>query len=109
MWRRKVEPEKLEAAAIRWHQRLEFEAPAMSLAESQLALAAELPARRCVEEDPLSDDLPHEFLRFLKGQRIRGRLRLLAAMARNIAKCGWTVRGVLEPRGLGEIPVATAQ
>lgn len=35
-----VKPEKLEAAAIRWHGRLEIEAAAMTLAESQLALAA---------------------------------------------------------------------
>ncbi len=35
-----VKPEKLEQAAIRWHGRLEVEASAMTLAESQLALAA---------------------------------------------------------------------
>jgi hypothetical protein len=35
-----VKPEKLEAAALRWHGRLELEASVMSLAESQLALAA---------------------------------------------------------------------
>jgi hypothetical protein len=33
-------PEKLPAAAIRWHGRLELEATTMTLAESQLALAA---------------------------------------------------------------------
>jgi len=33
-------PEKLERAALRWHGRLETEAPFLSLAESQLALAA---------------------------------------------------------------------
>src|SRR5437763_12586024 len=33
-------PEKLERAAIRWHGRLETEATFLSLAESQLALAA---------------------------------------------------------------------
>jgi hypothetical protein len=33
-------PEKLERAAVRWHGRLETEAPLLSLAESQLALAA---------------------------------------------------------------------
>jgi hypothetical protein len=32
-------PEKLERAAVRWHGRLETEAPLMTLAESQLALA----------------------------------------------------------------------
>jgi hypothetical protein len=36
----KARPEKVEAAAIRWHGRLELEAAAMTLAESQLALAA---------------------------------------------------------------------
>jgi hypothetical protein len=35
-----VKPEKLERAAIRWHGRLELEAAAMTLQESQLALAA---------------------------------------------------------------------
>ena len=35
-----VKPEKLEPTAVRWHGRLEIEAAAMTLAESQLALAA---------------------------------------------------------------------
>src|SRR2546423_5808246 len=35
-----LKPEKLERAALRWHGRLELEASMMSLAESQLALAA---------------------------------------------------------------------
>lgn len=35
-----TKPEKLDAAAVRWHGRLEVEASAMTLAESQLALAA---------------------------------------------------------------------
>jgi hypothetical protein len=35
-----VKPQKLEAAALRWHGRLELEASLMTLAESQLALAA---------------------------------------------------------------------
>jgi len=35
-----TKPEKLEAAAIRWHGRLELEAKVMTLEESQLALAA---------------------------------------------------------------------
>ena len=35
-----VKPEKLEPAAIRWHGRLELESSAISLADSQLALAA---------------------------------------------------------------------
>jgi hypothetical protein len=33
-------PEKLERAVVRWHGRLETEAPFLTLAESQLALAA---------------------------------------------------------------------
>jgi hypothetical protein len=33
-------PEKLERAAVRWHGRLETEAPLMTMAESQLALSA---------------------------------------------------------------------
>jgi hypothetical protein len=33
-------PEKVERACVRWHARLETEAPFLSLAESQLALAA---------------------------------------------------------------------
>jgi hypothetical protein len=33
-------PEKLERAAVRWHGRLETEASFLTLAESQLALAA---------------------------------------------------------------------
>ncbi|HEY8776106.1 MAG TPA: hypothetical protein VIM33_06435 [Gaiellaceae bacterium] len=35
-----AKPEKLEAAAVRWHGRLELEASAMTLGEAQLALAA---------------------------------------------------------------------
>jgi hypothetical protein len=35
-----VKPEKLEQAALRWHGRLELEAAMMTMAESQLALAA---------------------------------------------------------------------
>jgi hypothetical protein len=35
-----VRPEKLERAAVRWHGRLETEAATLTLAESQLALAA---------------------------------------------------------------------
>ena len=41
-------PEKLERAAVRWHGRLETEATFLSLAESQLALAA--PASLCAGE-----------------------------------------------------------
>jgi hypothetical protein len=33
-------PEKLERACLRWHGRLETEAPLLTLSESQLALAA---------------------------------------------------------------------
>jgi hypothetical protein len=35
-----VKPVKLEQAALRWHGRLELEASVVTLAESQLALAA---------------------------------------------------------------------
>jgi len=35
-----TKPQKMEAAAIRWHGRLELEAKVMTLEESQLALAA---------------------------------------------------------------------
>jgi hypothetical protein len=35
-----LKPEKLERACVRWHGRLETEATFLSLAESQLALAA---------------------------------------------------------------------
>ncbi len=35
-----LKPEKLERAVVRWHGRLETEATLLSLAESQLALAA---------------------------------------------------------------------
>jgi len=35
-----LKPEKLERAAVRWHGRLETEAPLLTLGESQLALAA---------------------------------------------------------------------
>lgn len=35
-----LRPEKLEAAAVRWHGRLELEASILTLPESQLALAA---------------------------------------------------------------------
>jgi hypothetical protein len=35
-----IKPEKLERAAVRWHGRLETEATFLTLAESQLALAA---------------------------------------------------------------------
>lgn len=35
-----VKPEKLPAAAVRWHGRLELEATTLSIAEAQLALAS---------------------------------------------------------------------
>jgi hypothetical protein len=35
-----TKPEKVEQAALRWHGRLELEASVMTMAESQLALAA---------------------------------------------------------------------
>jgi hypothetical protein len=45
-----VKPEKLEHGALRWHGRLELEASTMTLAESQLALAAL--ASLCAGEPP---------------------------------------------------------
>jgi hypothetical protein len=35
-----VRPDKFDCAAIRWHGRLELETPTLTVAESQLALAA---------------------------------------------------------------------
>jgi hypothetical protein len=35
-----LKPERYEAAAVRWHGRLEFEAPTLTITESQFALAA---------------------------------------------------------------------
>jgi hypothetical protein len=35
-----LRPERMERAAVRWHARLEAEAPLLTLADSQLALAA---------------------------------------------------------------------
>ena len=35
-----LKPERFPAAAVRWHGRLELEAPTLTLTESQLALAA---------------------------------------------------------------------
>jgi hypothetical protein len=35
-----LEPERFPAAAVRWHGRLELEAPTLTLTESQFALAA---------------------------------------------------------------------
>jgi hypothetical protein len=35
-----LRPDRLEAAAVRWHGRLELESTLLTLAESQLALAA---------------------------------------------------------------------
>jgi hypothetical protein len=35
-----LRPDRLEAAAVRWHGRLELESALLTLAESQLALAA---------------------------------------------------------------------
>jgi hypothetical protein len=67
-----VRPEKAQAAAIRWHGRLELESVTLSLVESQLALAAlaDLCAGSkefgaCVEAATASsqaDDAPERFL-----------------------------------------------
>jgi hypothetical protein len=35
-----VRPDKFDRAAVRWHGRLEIESPVLTIAESQLALAA---------------------------------------------------------------------
>jgi hypothetical protein len=35
-----LQPERAQAAALRWHGRLELESPTLTLVESQLALAA---------------------------------------------------------------------
>jgi hypothetical protein len=48
-----VKPEKLEPAAVRWHGRLETEARLLTLAESQLALAA-LGSLRTGDKDALT-------------------------------------------------------
>ena len=55
----RVRPDRLERAAIRWHGRLEIEAPTLTLAESRFALAAleRLPA------DPQAGDLLRKLLR----------------------------------------------
>jgi hypothetical protein len=55
----RVRPDRLERAAIRWHGRLEIEAPALTLAESRFALAVleRLPA------DPQAGDLLRKLLR----------------------------------------------
>jgi hypothetical protein len=45
-----LKPEKLEAAAVRWHGRLELEAPSLTLGESQFALAALMNLARGDEE-----------------------------------------------------------
>jgi hypothetical protein len=52
-----VKPEKLEQAALRWHGRLELEASLITLAESQLALAAL--ASLCAGEREAVDLLRH--------------------------------------------------
>ncbi len=55
----RVRPDRLERVAIRWHGRLEIEAPALTLPESRFALAAleRLPA------DPRAADLLRKLLR----------------------------------------------
>jgi hypothetical protein len=68
-------PEKLERAAVRWHGRLETEATFLSLAESQLALAA-LASLRAGERD--AADVLWRLLR---------RVRPTLATARPVAAC----------------------
>ena len=47
-----VQPERVERAAVRWHGRLELESQLLTLAESQLALAA-LGALRSGDKDAI--------------------------------------------------------
>lgn len=63
-----VKPNKLEPAAVRWHGRLEVEAAAMTVAESQLALAA--PANLCPGERE-AIDLLRKLLRRVRPTLIR--------------------------------------
>jgi hypothetical protein len=63
-------PEKLERAAIRWHGRLETEAQTLTLAESQLALAAV--ASLCAGE--------RDALKILRGVLRRAKPTLLPAI-----------------------------
>jgi len=58
-----VKPEKLEAAAVRWHGRLETETIGMKLADAQLALAL-LTSLRAGDSDAI--DLLRRQLRRLK-------------------------------------------
>lgn len=63
----RVRPDRLERAAVRWHGRLEVEAPAITLAESRFALAAleRLPA------DPQAADLLRKLLRQVTPTTVR--------------------------------------
>jgi hypothetical protein len=63
----RVRPDRLERAAIRWHGRLEIEAPTLTLAESRFALAAleRLPA------DPGAAALLRRLLRQAKPTGLR--------------------------------------
>ena len=64
-----VKPEELERAAVRWHGRLEVEAAAMTLAESQLALAA-LGALR--SGDKTAAEILRRLLRRCRPRVVRG-------------------------------------
>ena len=55
-----VRPDKFDRAAVRWHGRLELETPTLTVAESQLALAA-LGALR--EGDHAAADVVRKLLR----------------------------------------------
>ena len=72
-----VKPEKLEPAAVRWHGRLEVEAAAMTLAESQLALAA-LASLCAGERDAVDGPAPGT----TDASRVRGGSPVTAAKAR---------------------------
>ena len=64
-----VKPAKPEQAALRWHGRLELEASVMTLAESQLALAA-LASLCAGERDAI--EILRRLLRRVRATLIRG-------------------------------------
>lgn len=64
-----VRPDKFDRAAVRWHGRLEVEAPLMTLGESQLALAA-LASLRSGERD--AAEILRRLLRRVQPTLLRG-------------------------------------
>ncbi len=63
-----VRPDKFDRAAVKWHGRLELEAGALTLAESQLALAA-LGALRFGDKDAVA--ILQRLLRRVQPTRLR--------------------------------------